>query len=200
MSWHRLTKLQLASYSQSQLPNSPTGCGPYSLAIAMNLLFGEQVFDGYTIEEFFERMGYKYPNIGIPSPNFENAAESLLFDETILTFSTNMTVEDLLNSLEQGNFSIVAVSWQGNLQIIETAFENLLGIDINSNGVIEAPTVGHYMVFVSYDADNDLLGFLDPGQMDKNLRWLTRGEFEKIWLKQPNIAIPSGSTIKVKDK
>lgn len=179
------TREMLESFSQVQTGH-PSGCGPFSMAMAANLMAGNRVWNGADAEGVLERSGRKIPHFGIPTriqPRaFHHLAPDLKTDLKI-----NAGVSDLLACLADGCPALVTLSWETTGQIIQKLAGTLRGKP--------GPVVGHVIVLVGYDFSERKFYFLDPAR--QGVTPYPEAEFLVSWRSRPNLFIPRGSLLKI---
>jgi hypothetical protein len=174
------TRYELEKYSLRQESHT-SGCAPYSMAMAINLNTRKHYLTGDDVEMVLESRLKKIPGVGIP-PYFQDNALDAVAPAYSNEYQSGGTKEDLIENLREGTPTIVSVSWGSNMNMLTTG------------------QVGHSMVLVGYEMDRDEFMFMDPGRYkeDPIIRTYSSDEFMKIWQKQPNIFIPSGSMVSVR--
>ena len=169
---------QLVPFWQYQGAGHPTGCGPYAVAMALNLADGG-TRRGDQVEIELEKRWLKPKGYGIPAWAYRRALQKVAGGlRTDARY--HAVLPDLKSALHLGSLVIVAVSWQTNREIFRLLFK---------------ANPGHYMVFVGHDDEIDRLYFLDPGDPlgAFRLREYTHAEFSTWWTATSNLFIPRGS-------
>jgi hypothetical protein len=179
------TREKLESFSQVQTGH-PSGCGPFSMAMAANLLAGKKVWDGADTERVLEQSGRKIPHFGIP-PRFQPRAFQYLAPDLKTDLKINAGESDLLSCLAEGSPALVTLSWETNAQLIQKLAGTLRGKP--------GPVVGHVIVLVGYDFSARKFYFLDPAC--QGVTPYPEAEFLISWRSRPNLFIPRGSLLKI---
>jgi hypothetical protein len=184
-----LSEGQFLPYFQSQLPNHPQGCGPFSIAMAANL--GNRFYDketnvsGEEVEQELEHKALKIHGFGMPT--WWGYSRSLgLFIPGKAEYKNHACIQDLEQAISENQLSIVAIAWQTTIQILRD---------------IRHASVGHYMVAVGYNPVDGIIYFLNPALYTKEGRehlsaW-TYQEFDKYWNGTWNLFIRPGCMWKI---
>ena len=175
----------IKAYFQSQGVD-PSGCGPFSIAMAANIFNSNGKPTDYTgqeVELLFELFGSKIPTKGIPTW-FDFQGSYGVFAHGWTGAEDHATIGDLKSALAHDKLPIVAVSWQTTSEILADPGH---------------ASVGHYMVAVGFT--NNTITFLDPGKPsdDKNggLNTYSNNDFNDIWNGKSNLFITAGSIFSV---
>lgn len=204
VTWNNMSENVLITYFQTQYTDGDggDGCGPYSLAMAANLIQNNgHHWTGHFILSMLEAQGVKPPKLGIPASWFQNGVRYFIPNAQV-EYHTDLTTTDLTDRLKGGTLSIVTISNEKDETILddivfstgEWCYDVNNYLHPNSDSHMRWPTVGHYMVLVGYDFTNNKLLFLNPGDYSESkLSSSTIQEFESSWIHQPNFAIPSRS-------
>jgi hypothetical protein len=179
------TRDTLEPYSQVQGAHA-SGCGPFSMAMAINLLSHRTVWNGADAEAALEKNRLKLPRIGIP-PWFQPRAVKKLAPGMKTRLFTHAAQANLLACLADGCPALVTVSWETTGQMIQKAVGAMNGKP--------GPVVGHVIVLVGYDYFTRVFYFLDPG--NQGVTGYSEADFERYWHRQPNWFIPGGSMLRV---
>jgi len=179
-----LPETGLLSYFQSQFPEHGQGCGPFSIAMAANLCNNSSAKPGYMgaeIEAELERRGLKIHGFGMPTwLGFRRGLA--LFAPGKLEYKNHARIQDLEQAIAENNLPLVAIAWQTTLEVLRD---------------LRHASVGHYMVGVGYDLENERIYFLNPGlgpqEGLKALSSWSYREFDKYWNQTWNIFIQPGS-------
>jgi RHS repeat-associated protein len=200
---HGYPKSQLKDlFAQNQQPDYLLSCGPFAMAMGINLLTGGNI-SGRDMSQLMEWMGYKLPpKITIPlidksieggmGPQAETSALDHLFylanpDHPPFTaeFFEGGTRSMVINNINKGNTVIVGVSWKAG---------GLLGMP-----PLFAVTGHSLVVVVGYDSKTGELAFLDSvdGVVRTESQFETRYgvSFEQAWQQQPNWDFPAGGMV-----
>jgi hypothetical protein len=175
----------LELYSQQQGEHT-SGCGPYSMAMAINLLAHNLVWAGEAAEVALEKNWLKVPGLGIP-PQFQKRAIKKLAPGLTIDLRRGVNQADLLQCLADGCPALVTISWESTWEIVK----KLIGSVAGKPG----PVVGHVMVFVGFDEQQRIYQFLDPG--NKGVTGYREEDFFRFWQQQSNMFIPPGSMLRV---
>lgn len=184
------TEETLASAHQFQ--GDTPFCGPYSLAIAANLIT-KKTYTGLDINDFLILKHKKYKNYGIPGKPLASGGQLLLPDYDV-TYQRNGTLEQLKDNVDNGVITLVGVSWQTTGEILELMF-----MSNPANKMMEGVTVGHWMVVAGYDDISEHILLIDPGNKtgEPFTSW-TYSKFEEKWLETRNLLIGNGDLIEVR--
>ncbi len=169
---------------EPQMPNHPSGCGPFSIAFASNLAYGTQ-YSGADVESTLEGMGLKIPGVGIPGASYKSALDKYMRGANV-SYKTGATIGDLTGELDKDNLVIVLVSWQTNWEVSKDLVKQMFQ---NGNG----PSVGHYKLAVGYE--NNTIIFLDPGRStgETGIEYLSYSSLNAQWYEKSNFAISPGT-------
>jgi hypothetical protein len=111
------------------------------------------------------------------------------------------TINDLKHNIDEGAVTIVGVSWQTSLQIMNILTDdigNLMNNTIICNNLFNRITIGHYMVVAVYDEKKNSLILLNPGQSRRNpFTEYSFFHFNTLWFGQSNIYIGFGNMITI---
>jgi len=203
------TQASLQAMGQSQLPGFGSGCAPFSMAMATNILTGgnisganmtaamETTADKFGTSPFSLLFGgYGELEIGGVElgtgmmPQDQARGLNKLFQSVdkahppfVAELKTGETSTDLIDNINHGYPTIVSISW-GSDQL----------------GLPTDPGIGHAMVVVGYNPSTGQFAFLDPAPgaliTDFSAQYQNR-DFEKTWA-QGNVFIPGGSMVTLK--
>ncbi|MEN6436138.1 MAG: hypothetical protein ABFC97_02495 [Anaerolineaceae bacterium] len=184
------TEETLASAHQYQ--GKTPFCGPYSLAIATNLVTGN-TYTGLDVNDVLVMKLRKFKKSGIPGIPLAYGIQLLLSDYEV-AYKRNGTLEQLKNNVDDGFITLVGVSWQTTGEILELMFISNPANDM-MNGVI----VGHWMVVAGYNETSEDIILIDPaGAIDNPFTSYSYTDFLKYWTQKSNLFIGSGDFISIK--
>jgi RHS repeat-associated protein len=168
---------ELLSYAQKQ--DSGSGCGPYSIAMALNLISGNpNEYTGHEIQDELERLHLKPDRLGMTPKLFLTLWAFQYYFRGRAPYYTSAGISDLKSALREDKLPVVVFANQSNDQILSDICASNLG-DL---------TVGHYMVAVGFD--NTSIKFLDPA--DASLHIYQNAEWTTSWASS-NLFIPAGA-------
>jgi RHS repeat-associated protein len=187
-----MTPSELLRYAQNQMPDYPSGCACFSMAMAGNLLSGTGIkgsqMVGYAESMVLKGKGLqKLPGIGM-MPQAQADTLNAFSAEKGLNFAAEYKsgglTSDLIDNLKNGYVTIVSISWGGR-----------------DNWPTD-PAIGHAMVVVGYDPSTTNFLFLDPasGNLVTDFSKTYGRDFLNAWQRQGHAFIPGGSMVTVKPK
>jgi hypothetical protein len=138
-------------------------------------------YQGAQVENFLERRGLKLLGFGMPTWLWYGRSLGH-FAHGRVVHKSHASIAGLQLAISNNKLPVVAVSWQSTREIF---------CDIRH------ARVGHYMVAVGFDPQNERILFLNPGlpatEGASRLYSLAYQEFDKIWNGTGNIFIQPGS-------
>jgi hypothetical protein len=172
--------IELSSYAQGQGTDG-SGCGPYSIAMALNLIEGHPyLYKGGSIQDELERhLLLKIPGLGMP-PEWGSTQEAFqYYFQGHVAYYKNAGINDLKRELLEDKLPVVVFANQTNNQIWDDCRKR------QTNQL----TVGHYMVAVGFD--DKYIKFLDPAG-GGSLHPYTYADWTSQWASS-NLFIPADS-------
>lgn len=138
-------------------------------------------YQGAQVENFLERRGLKLHGFGMPTWLFYSRSLGH-FAHGRVVHKSHASIAVLQLAISNDKLPVVAVSWQTTREILRD---------------LRHARVGHYMVAVGFDPQNECIFFLNPGlpatEGASRLYSLAYQEFDKIWNGTGNIFIQPGS-------
>jgi hypothetical protein len=205
-------------YNQYGSPSDPSGCGPFSIAMAADLIHGDPKYlTGWDVERRLDRDLGKIPGIGMPSWWFFSENLSSITGKPV-QYESGSSIWDLQYALLNKELPVVAVAWESDSQLhhdikldlnpYEQYIDEITNMkDINGNikslcdlsqlgKNLQKLNIGHYMVAVGFDSYQGRLYFLDPGSTTGGITHYSYQEWDTKW-RTGNVFIQAGAMWKI---